>query len=190
MKSVLFVLALSLLSGAARAQQPLPTASQSPAAGPAQIVAPTNPDPRWKPTEAQQQRVVTDTMAYFSARDERRFADAYARFSAGRKAVTSPDQWRANMERFYSASGTLEARTIRRVTWYQNPGNAQPGIYAAVDFSSQFSELSLHCGFIAWRQQMDGSFELVREEENFIPKAEAAKLSPNRLREIRTQFGC
>jgi hypothetical protein len=170
--------------------QPDSGAPQPAASQPLQVVAASNSDKDWQPTDLQRERVVRDTFAYFAARDERRFEDAYSRFAASQKAVVSFDRWVMHMENFYGKAGAVQARTVRKVTWYKNPGNAQPGIYAAVDFASQFPELALHCGFVAWRQQMDGSFELVREEENSIPKAEMAKLTPETLSNIRAQFRC
>lgn len=90
----------------------------------------------------------------------------------------------------YEKAGTVEGRKIQKITWYKNPPNTQPGIYAAVDFTSQFSNLVLHCGYLAWRQQMDGTFELVREEENLIEKSVAAKMTPEMMQHARIQFKC
>ena len=87
-------------------------------------------------------------------------------------------------------AGTPQGRTLKKVTWYKNPANAPPGVYAAVDFSSQFAELSLHCGFVAMHLQMDGSFGVAREEENSIHRREMAKLSPEALQRIRAQYRC
>jgi hypothetical protein len=176
---------------AASAQQAAQNAAAEPSrTDPVQQVASTTQDTQWQPTESQRQRVVRDTYAYFAAKDERRLADAYSKFSASQKEAVPYDRWKADMESFYSTAGAVEGRTVRKVTWYKNPANAQPGIYAAVDFSSRFSKLSLHCGFVAWRQQMDGSFQVVREEENSIPEAEMSKLTPETLLKIRAQFRC
>jgi len=94
------------------------------------------------------------------------------------------------MRAVYAEAGAAGGRTLKKVTWYKNPANVPPGIYAAVDFSSQFAELSLHCGFIAMQQQPDGSFGVAREEENSIHKREMAKLSPEALQRIRAQYRC
>jgi len=191
MKLSHFVLVLGAMSTAALAQLPAQNAGSEPSpAEPVQQVASTNQDRQWQPTDLQRELVVRDTYAYLAAKDEQKFADAYSKFSASQKEAVPYDKWRADMESFYSTAGTVEGRTVRKVTWYKNPANAQPGIYAAVDFSSRFSKLSLHCGFVAWRQQMDGSFQLVREEENSIPKAEMSKLTPEMLQKIRAQFRC
>ena len=94
------------------------------------------------------------------------------------------------MRAFYSSSGAAEGRSVKNVTWYKDPANAPAGVYAAVDFSSQFAELSLHCGFIALQMQTDGSFGVAREEENSISKGEMEKLTPEALQTIRAQYRC
>ena len=189
MRSLLVLPALWWIALAA-AQPAEPVAAAATAAGPVQVVAPGTADRAWLPTDAQRQRIVEDTLAYLAAKDERRFADAYARFAASQKSVVPLDRWLAHMEAFYGRAGAPQGRTLRQVTWYRNPPDAPPGIYAAVDLSSRFSGLSLHCGYVAWREQPDGSFEVVREEENSIPIADMGRLTPEMLRSVRAQFGC
>ena len=43
---------------------------------------------------------------------------------------------------------------------------------------------------VVWRQQPNRSFLLVREEENVLEKATAAKLSADELARVRAKFGC
>jgi hypothetical protein len=59
-----------------------------------------------------------------------------------------------------------------------------------VDFTSKFAEVDLHCGFLAWREQLDGKFVLVREEENYLDNQTQQKLKPGDLDKIRQQFKC
>jgi len=185
-------LAMTIAFAAAQAQSPSPSFEDQAAAATsvAQIVAASNQDKQWAPTAEQRERVVRDVLVYLAAKDERRFADAYVRFAPAQKTAVPFDRWEADMRAFYGSAGRAEGRTLKRVTWYKNPVNAPPGIYAAVDFSSQFSELSLHCGFVSLQQQMDGSFGVSREEENSIPKREMAKLTPEALQRIRAQYRC
>ncbi len=63
------------------------------------------------------------------------------------------------------------------------------GFFAAVD-GRQFANLDTHCGYLVWRTLDDGSFQLVREEQNVIDKATAQKIKPDELARLRTQFGC
>ena len=121
---------------------------------------------------------------------ERLGVTRYAQFTPFQKAAVPFSKWEADMKTVYGQAGAAEGRTLKKITWYKNPANASPGIYAAVDFSSQFTELSLHCGFVAMQEQMDGSFGVAREEENSIPKREMPKLSPEALQRICAQYRC
>jgi hypothetical protein len=57
-------------------------------------------------------------------------------------------------------------------------------------WTSPRTNLALHCGYVVWQQQPDGSFGLIREEENVIDKAAEASLDPGELEQMRAQFGC
>lgn len=155
-----------------------------------QVVAPSNPDKDWQPSEAQRERAVRDALAYLAAKDEGRFSDAYALFTPTQKAVVPFDRWEAHMRAMHREAGAAQGRTLKKVTWYKSPVNGPQGTYAAVDFSSQFAELALHCGFVALQLQMDGSFAVAREEENAIHKREMARLSADALQKVRAQYRC
>lgn len=157
---------------------------------PPQVVSPSFADSQWKPTDAQALRLTKETYDYFSAKDRKRFTEAYAKFSELQKQTVPYEGWKSQLEEFYGKAGAVQGRKISRITWYRNPPNAKPGIYAAADFSSQFENLALHCGFAAWHQQMDGSFELVREESTSLSKADAARMTPEMLQGFRAQFRC
>jgi len=185
-----FWISLALSSVQAQSSASPPEERRAAVASVPQVVASSNQDTQWQPTTEQREQVVRDVLGYLAAKDERRFPDAYALFAPSQKAAVPFDRWEADMRAFYGSAGQAQGRTLNKVTWYKNPANAQPGIYAAVDFSSRFAELSLHCGFVALRQQMDGSFWVVREEENSISKREMAKLTPEALQRIRAQYRC
>lgn len=150
----------------------------------------TSADAGWHPTAAQAQSVERDTTAYFGAKDAGRYSAAYEQLSSGLKKTTSFEHWRAMAEDFSSKAGPVVDRRIRKVTWYRNPPQAEPGTYAAVDFSSRFANIDIHCGYLAWIEQADGSFRMVREEENFIDRAAEQKSTRQSLEKIRAQFGC
>jgi len=176
-------------SAKASAQTPAPVAPQT-AALTQQVVSPANGDPNWRPTEAQMKLVQTQTIAYFAARDGGRLEDAYAKFSPIQKTMVPFDVWRASIENFNAKAGPVSARMLRKVTWYKDPPQSRPGVYAAVDFSSEFANLTLHCGYVVWSEQLDGSFAVTREEDNVLDKAMAAKLKPGDLERIRAQYHC
>ncbi len=183
MRSAFYVLISALASTAAIAQQP-------PADLPPQQVSPSFQDAKSRPTGVQARSVVERTYAYFAAKDSGRFADAYSNFSPSQKQTVPFNGWKTQLESFYRTAGSVQGRTIQKITWYKDPPNTAPGVYAAVDFTGQFPNLSLYCGFVAWRQQDDGALEIVREEANSIEKSVAEKMTPEMMQRARSQFRC
>ncbi|MES2632268.1 MAG: DUF4019 domain-containing protein [Pseudomonadota bacterium] len=155
-----------------------------------QAVAASNRDSLWKPTDAQVSSVLAMSKQYFSARDSGKTDEAHGYFSPSQKAMVPLSVWRSSIEAFNGRAGTAGGRTVRKVTWYKDPPQARPGTYAAIDFSSEFSSLALHCGYVMWHEQPDGSFAITREEDNVIDRDVAGKLRPGQLEQIRSQFRC
>ncbi len=149
-----------------------------------------NADGQWHPAKVQVQRIELQSNAYFAAKDGRRYKDAYALLSPATKQITPFERWSSVAENSNSKLGEVLHRDIKKITWYKNPPQAEPGIYAAVDFSSQFANANIHCGYLVWLEQGDGSFLMLREEQNFIDKATERKLKPDELDKVRAQFGC
>lgn len=121
-------------------------------------------------TSAQEQAVERRSLAYYAAKDGHRFEDAYRMQSPSLTKLAPFERWRKDNESAQAGLGPVVRRDIQKVTWYKDPPNGQPGVYAASDFSSKFANADIHCGYLVWLQQSDGSFLLVREEENFIDK--------------------
>ena len=159
------------------------------AATPPPTVAVGNRDRNWRPTPAQVQLVERQTYSYFTAKDARKYQDAYVMFSSAQKQTVPFEGWRARVDSFNSNAGEVRSRTIKRITWYKDPPSVDPGVYAAVDFSSQFANINVHCGYVVWHEQADGSLALVREEENFIDRETEAKMKPGDLEQARAKFG-
>jgi len=153
------------------------------------LPAQTVPAPRMA-TQDQVQRVEQQTRLYFEAKDQGRYAGAYDMMAASLKKGITFETWKEQATVFNAKAGAVEQRIISKITWYHNPPQVEPGFYAAVDFSSKFAEVDLHCGFLAWREQLDGTFLLVREEENYLDKQTQQKLEPSDLEKIRQQFKC
>jgi hypothetical protein len=141
-------------------------------------------------TPEQVQAVERQTLGFFAAVDGRQYDTAYRQMSEGQKKQISFENWRGLAEDFNNRAGEVRRRTITKITWYKDPPQATPGTYAAVDFSSQFANLDTHCGYLVWRTQDDGSFQLVREEQNVIDKATAQKIKSEERARLRAQFGC
>jgi hypothetical protein len=180
---------LLLLSANAETSAPSQAAEQI-SSLPRQNIASTNADPEWRPSAEQRTSVEAATMAYFLARDSNRAAEAYAFLSARLKDYQSPSAYQRRIEGFNAKAGPVRARRLRAVTWYKDSRQAGPGLYVAVDYSSDFSNLALHCGYVVWNEQPDGAFVQVREEENFIDQETMAKLKPDSLGSVRAQFRC
>jgi hypothetical protein len=154
-----------------------------------QLVSSSNADTQWRPTDVQISAVLARTREYFDARDMGKTEEAYSMFSPTQRATVRFDTWRDAIHAFNARAGAPKGRFVRKVTWYKDPPQRM-GIYAAVDFSSQFDGLALHCGYVIWQAQPDGTFGLTREEDNVIDRAMAEKLQRGQLEQIRAQFRC
>jgi len=160
------------------------------AAAPAAIVSTGNKDRDWRPSDAEAQAVERRTYAYLSAKDKGDYRQAYSFFSPTQKETVSYDRWASSLETFNTRAGPVRSRKIRKITWYKDPPRTSPGIYAAVDLTSEFENVEIHCGYVAWYEQPDGSFLLVREEENMIDKQSQQKMKAEDVERIRSRFGC
>lgn len=60
-----------------------------------------------------------------------------------------------------------------RMTWYQNPPDAAlPGIFVAVDYAAVLPGTGTRCGTLMWHRLADGGFELLRDQDKTIDKAD------------------
>ena len=184
LRTIALILALNC-GGAVHSQAPT-----APPYVPQQQIASTNADQSWRPTDAQRQTIETVTQDYFALRDAGKAEQAYALISPRQKQNLPLPTFTRLIEEFNLKSGTPQGRTLRKVTWYKDTPQAGPGLYVAVDYSSRFENLALHCGYVVWQEQPDGSFLQVREESNVIDNAMMAKLKPEQLESIRAQFRC
>lgn len=141
-------------------------------------------------TPEQVRRVEQQTRLYFDAKDQGRYTSAYDLMAASFKQSITFATWRGRAQAFNTKAGAVAQRTIARITWYRNPPQVAPGLYAAVDFTSKFAEVDIHCGFLAWHEQADGKFLLVREEENYLDKPTQRGLRPDEVDRVRQQFRC
>ncbi|MEC5218529.1 hypothetical protein RCH09_003501 [Actimicrobium sp. GrIS 1.19] len=147
------------------------------------------PAPRMA-TPEQVRRVEQQTRLYFEAKDQGHYTGAYDLMAGSLKQSISFETWTGRAEAFNAKAGAVKRRTVSKITWYYNPPQVEPGLYAAVDFTSMFAEVDLHCGFLAWREQPDGQFVLVREEENYMDRQTQQTLKPGDLEKVRQQFNC
>jgi hypothetical protein len=145
----------------------------------------------WKPSATDQSKIETQTYQYYGAKDAGKYADAYTMFDKGMKDTTHFDTWSTHAQSQSTKAGHILNRRVIKITWYKDPPSApEPGIYAAADFSGQFENDPIYCGYLAWRRGADGKYRIVREEENFIDKGSIANMHQTELRALTTNFGC
>jgi len=150
----------------------------------------TTQDREWQPTAAQVQQVERLSAQYFAAKDGRKYDDAYAMLSPSLKSELSRDRWEADAKKFNEDAGEVRSRIIKKLTWYKDSPKAPPGVYAAVDFVSQYAHLDTHCGYLVWHEQADGTFLLSREEQRYLINSAKEKLRPNELEQGRERLRC
>ena len=183
------ILAFALLSSLTAFAQ-VPSVPTSAAQQPQQQIASTNPNAAWRPSGEQRNSVEAVTTAYFTARDSNNADAAYAFLSPRQKQYVPFPTFSRMLEEFNAKAGQVQDRSVRKVTWYKDTPQAGQGLYVAVDFSSRFTGLALHCGYVVWHEQADGTFLQVREEVNLIDNATMVKLKPEQLESVRAQFRC
>lgn len=143
------------------------------------------------PSQDQQQAVLKATYGYLAAKDSNRLSEAYAMLSRRAKRTTTEPDWIATTRDFNVRAGAVRARRVTDISWYNDPPDApEPGLYVAADLSGAFENVEFLCGYIVWRLEPDGSFRLVREEQNFLERRRGAKLAPLDRAPLRAQMGC
>lgn len=143
------------------------------------------------PTEAQQQAVLKATYGYLAAKDGNRLAAAYAMLSRRAKLTTAEPDWIARARAFNKQAGAVRSRRVTDISWYSDPPDApEPGLYVAADLNGDFENVEFLCGYVVWRLDADGSFRLVREEQNFVERRRSAKIALLDRAPLRAQMGC
>lgn len=151
----------------------------------------TQADGSWSPSETDKAFVEHLTHQYFLAKDQGRYQDAYAMLSPGMQEITPFERWSTLEQEFSARAGRATNRQLKKVTWYKDPPTAPtPGIYAAVDYTGRFENIDVYCGYVAWKRQENGTFRLVRQEQNFVDKETQRKMDDRTLAAIKAQFGC
>ncbi len=146
---------------------------------------------KWEPSEQDQLKIKLLSYQYFQAKDNSDYKTAFESFSKDMASAIDFNNWKSNLIKFYGIAGTLKSRTPTRITWYNNPANASvSGIFAAVDYSSTFANINIHCGYLMWHKKDDGNFELIREEQNYLDTTTQKKLSESEITDIKAKFGC
>jgi Protein of unknown function (DUF4019) len=150
----------------------------------------TNAPDGWQPTPEDRTTVERQTYRYLSSKTAGDYTAAYAMFSDSMKGATHFDTWQTQTQSFNANAGQLLSRHVRKITWYKDPPSAPlPGIYVAVDYSSEFDQVPIHCGYVAWYRGPNGDYQVIHEEENSIDKSSIAK-KPADVATLAAKFGC
>lgn len=158
-----------------------------------QSLAPPKPSgaaPAWQPTGSQKARVEELSKAYFADKDAARYRQAWERLGPGLHKQWTFEEWRDASAGNMARAGALQQRELKKVTIYRSSQSGTPGTYAAVDFTGHFANADTYCAYLVWTEQADGSFLLLREEENFIYNATGARLTPEQRDKMRSVFRC
>lgn len=135
--------------------------------------------------------IIDASKAYLKDKQARRYDRAYAMIAGSMQSYLTPALFREGAERFLADAGKPGAVQVTRFTWYRDPADAaEPGLYAAVDFTAHYANLKLMCGYLMWHQVAGGQFRIVREEENFIDHRAAQQMVPERRENLPRLFGC
>jgi hypothetical protein len=140
--------------------------------------------PGWVPSENQRRDVISIASSYFSKLDEGQYDNAYAMMAELNRRFVSFQQFVRENQEFRSRSGPLRQRSFLKVTWAKDPASAPlRGTYAAIDIASQYGSVDRHCGFVVLYQKSPGdSFEVMRQERNFIDNVTAEKIEQQKSR--------
>jgi hypothetical protein len=145
----------------------------------------------WTPSEQQKLNVHLATQQYFRLTERGDFSAAYAMLSKDLQHSMSLERWSIRRAEFNARAGEVVERSIRNITWGQEPGvAARVGVLAAVDHSGKFRNTDIHCGKLFWQQQADGSFKLLREVENSIDKKTQSQMTAEQLAAARKKIRC
>lgn len=144
----------------------------------------------WQASASQKARIEELSKAYFADKDAARYREAWERLAPALRAQWTFEAWRDASAGSAARAGAAYQRELKKVTIYRSSQSGAPGTYAAVDFTGRFANADTYCGYLVWSEQADGSFLLMREEENYIYKATDARLTPPQRAKMRGVFRC
>ena len=147
--------------------------------------------PKWEPSEQDQLKIKLVSYQYLQAKDNGEFETAFKAYSTENASAIEFKTWKYNQLIFNATAGAVIDRTFTRISWYESsPDNALPGVFATVDYTSIFSNIDIQCGMLMWHKKDDGSFELIRDQNNFLNKETQSTLSDSEIEQTKTEFGC
>lgn len=135
--------------------------------------------PGWLPSEDLERQARTTATEYMADIDSGKYAQAYSFLAEIDRKDQPLSAFVDRLRQFNARAGAVVERRIVTVTWTKNPAHAPlPGVYVALDLVSRFANIDRHCGFLVlYQAPSGGSFQVMREENNFIDNVTAAKIA-------------
>jgi Protein of unknown function (DUF4019) len=146
----------------------------------------------WLPSASLEQEAMKAASNYFSLLDNEQYERAYGMMAEINRRTTSFPQYIRQNQEFHEKSGPLKRRDVLKITWTKDPTAAPfPGTYAAIDVATRFEDVDRHCGYIVlYQKPTGGSFEVMRQESNFIDNVTAQKIERQQSRaSLDTMWG-
>lgn len=98
--------------------------------------------------------------------------------------------WRAEVRKRAAAIGAESEHRIAKLTWYVDPPNGPPGIFAALDYGGKSRKQAFLCGYVALVRGSDGQWSVARVESGWIPVEVAKGAAPDHLAQLKQSMRC
>lgn len=123
----------------------------------------------FQPTPADEEGAIVRFSEYGEALARRDFAAAYAMLRLSLQASSPRLEWEMN-QRQRGALWADGAIRVLRFSWYPDPADQPPGLYAAFDFRSDAKDGAMHCGYVVvHRAAPTAIFTVVRIDTSRVP---------------------
>jgi hypothetical protein len=151
----------------------------APSGAPRVVNVTSDSEKGWLPSEELEKQARKRAMDYLASEDSGRAADAYAFLAEIDRKDQPFGSFSDRLQQFNARAGAVVERRITTVTWTKNPAQAPlPGVYAALDLVSRFTNIDRHCGYLVLYQvPSGGAFQVMREENNFLDNATAVSIA-------------
>lgn len=145
----------------------------------------------WRPNQRDQAAAVEVFTQYLAGKDNGNYVQSYDLLSQSMKDAISADNWQNSSRQFNTLAGSVISREVRRITWYDNPPSApKAGVYIAIDYSSTYRNVDLHCGYVILYQVAPEKFEVAREEMGYLDRETAKSVPAADLPAWAEKLGC
>lgn len=146
--------------------------------------------PAFDTTSGDDATVIKATELWLRQRAGGDYAAAFAVISPGMDPANF-EEWRSAAAARFAQAGKPRDINIFKITWYESPPGAEPGLYAAADFQNTYDNLAAECGYLIWyKQPASAGFVLMRSEIGTIARKDVASMSATDLSAIAGEMRC